>query len=308
MFKHLPPLKSLRAFEAAARVGSFTDAAKELSLTQGAISYQIRLLESSLGIELFLRSARQVNLTDAGHSLFRTTHRLFRELEDEIHSLAPSKDSLILTVSVSTYFVTRWLSKRLGKFINSHPEITIRLQHSVNDPDFTLEEVDLAIQWGIGTDLQSVSELLIPSPMIALCAPQLFDAGLDRANLDSLRQQTLLHDQESNDGWKEWLKMAGLGDLGAGSGPVILDPNVRVQSAIDGQGLVLANILLFEDIAAGRLVEPFNFRLEGYGFHLLYAESAKKRSAFLLFRQWLLDEVALFRQHQIASQNRFYSE
>ena len=308
MFKHLPPLKSLRAFEAAARVGSFTDAAKELSLTQGAISYQIRLLESSLGIELFLRSARQVNLTDAGHSLFRTTHRLFRELEDEIHSLAPSKDSLILTVSVSTYFVTRWLSKRLGKFINSHPEITIRLQHSVNDPDFTLEEVDLAIQWGIGTDLQSVSELLIPSPMIALCAPQLFDAGLDRANLDSLRQQTLLHDQESNDGWREWLKMAGLGDLGAGSGPVILDPNVRVQSAIDGQGLVLANILLFEDIAAGRLVEPFNFRLEGYGFHLLYAESAKKRSAFLLFRQWLLDEVALFRQHQVASQNRFYSE
>lgn len=308
MFKHLPPLKSLRAFEAAARVCSFTDAAKELSLTQGAISYQIRLLESSLGIELFLRSARQVSLTDAGHSLFRTTHRLFRELEDEIHSLAPSRDSLILTVSVSTYFVTRWLSKRLGRFINSHPEITIRLQHSVNDPDFTLEEVDLAIQWGIGIDSQSVSELLIPSPMIALCAPQLFDAGLDRANLDSLRQQTFLHDQESNDGWSEWLKMAGLGDLGAGSGPVILDPNVRVQSAIDGQGLVLANFLLFDDIAAGRLVEPFNVRLGGYGFHLLYAESAKKRSAFLLFRQWLLDEVELFRQHQAASQNKFYSE
>ena len=308
MFKHLPPLKSLRAFEAAARVCSFTDAAKELSLTQGAISYQIRLLESSLGIELFLRSARQVSLTDAGHSLFRTTHRLFRELEDEIHSLAPSRDSLILTVSVSTYFVTRWLSKRLGKFINSHPEITIRLQHSVNDPDFTLDEVDLAIQWGIGIDSQSVSELLIPSPMIALCAPQLFDAGLDRADLDSLRQQTFLHDQESNDGWSEWLKTAGLGDLGAGSGPVILDPNVRVQSAIDGQGLVLANILLFEDIAAGRLVEPFNFRLEGYGFHLRYAESANKRSAFLLFRQWLLDEVKLFRQHQAASQNKFYSE
>jgi LysR family glycine cleavage system transcriptional activator len=308
MFKHLPPLKSLRAFEAAARVCSFTDAAKELSLTQGAISYQIRLLESSLGIELFLRSARQVSLTDAGHSLFRTTHRLFRELEDEIHSLAPSRDSLILTVSVSTYFVTRWLSKRLGRFINSHPEITIRLQHSVNDPDFTLEEVDLAIQWGIGIDSQSVSELLIPSPMIALCAPQLFDAGLDRANLDSLRQQTFLHDQESNDGWSEWLKMAGLGDLGAGSGPVILDPNVRIQSAIDGQGLVLANFLLFDDIAAGRLVEPFNVRLGGYGFHLLYAESAKKRSAFLLFRQWLLDEVELFRQHQAASQNKFYSE
>jgi len=300
MFKQLPPLKSLRAFEAAARVSSFTDAAKELSLTQGAISYQIKLLESSLGIELFVRSPRQVSLTDAGQSLFRTTHRLFRELEDEIHSLAPGKDSSILTVSVSTYFVTRWLSKRLGKFINKYPEITIRLQHSVNDPDFTLEEVDLAIQWGIGIDPHSVSELLVPSPMIALCAPQLIDAGLDDTNLDSLRQQTFLHDQESNDGWGEWLKMAGLGDLGAGSGPVILDPNVRVQSAIDGHGLVLANILLLDDVAAGRLVEPYNVRLEGYGFHLLYAESAKKRSAFLLFRQWLLDEAKLFRQHQVA--------
>ena len=308
MFKQLPPLKSLRAFEAAARVGSFTDAAKELSVTQGAISYQIKLLESSLGLELFLRSARQVSLTDAGHSLFRTTHRLFRELEDEIHSLAPSKDSSILTVSVSTYFVTRWLSKRLGQFINEYPEITIRLQHSVNDPDFALEEVDLAIQWGIGTDSQSVSELLIPSPMMALCAPQLFAAGLGGARLESLRQQTFLHDQESNDGWSEWLKIAGLGGLGAGSGPVILDPNVRVQSAIDGQGMVLANILLFEDIIAGRLVEPFNFRLEGYGYHLLYAESAKKRSAFLLFRQWLLDEVELFREHQATSPNRFYAE
>ncbi|MDC1287621.1 LysR family transcriptional regulator, partial [Gammaproteobacteria bacterium] len=289
MFRQLPPLKSLRAFEVAARLGSFTDAAKELALTQGAISYQIKLLESSLGIELFVRSTRQVSLTDAGHSLFRTTHRLFRELEDEIHSLAPGKDSSVLTVSVSTYFVTRWLSKRLGKFINKYPQITIRLQHSVNDPDFTLEEVDLAIQWGTGNDSQS--ELLIASPMIALCAPQLLDAGLDTTDFDSLRQQTFLHDQESNDGWVEWLEMAGLGDLGAGSGPVILDPNVRVQSAIDGHGLVLANILLCEDIAAGRLLEPYNVRLEGYGFHLLYAESIKKGSAFLLFRQWLLDEA-----------------
>jgi len=100
--------------------------------------------------------------------------------------------------------------------------------------------------------------------------------------------------------------MAGLEDLGAGSGPMILDPNVRVQSAIDGQGLVLANILLVDDIAAGRLVEPFNLRLEGYGFHLRYAESANKRSAFLLFRQWLLDEVELASQHQVISPSKFH--
>lgn len=293
MFKQLPPLKALRAFEAAARHASFTSAARELSLTQGAISYQIRHLESKLDIALFQRRARQVILTPEGQSLYRTTHRLFRELEDEIHKIAPGKDQLILTVSVSTYFVTRWLSQRLGNFLTNHPEVTIRLQHSVNDPDFTVEDVDLAIRWGNGSWPGSESELLIPSPMMAVCAPDLMP---EKARLVDLRQQTFLHDQDSTDSWREWLRQAGLTDMEAGSGPVIDDPNVRVQSAIDGQGLVLANILLNDDIAAGRLVEPFDIRLEGYGFHLLYEPAAKRRNAFQLFRQWLLLEAEQFKQ------------
>ena len=294
MFNHLPPLKALRAFEAAARNSSFTEAAKELSLTQGAISYQVRQLESSLDFTLFQRSARQVNLTNAGQSLFRITHRFFRELEDEIHNIAPGKDQLILTVSVSTYFVTRWLSKRLGKFLNNPPEITIRLQHSVNDPGFAVEDVDLAIRWGDGNWSQSVSEMLIPSPMIAVCSPGLTSAGGGLKRIEDLRQQTFLHDQEGNDSWREWLTRAGLDELEAGPGPVIVDPNVRVQSAIDGQGLVLASILLIDDINSGQLVEPFNIRLEGYGFHLLYSESTKRRNAFSRFRTWLLDEARSF--------------
>jgi DNA-binding transcriptional LysR family regulator len=277
MFNQLPPLKALRAFEAAARHGSFTTAAGELSLTQGAISYQVRNLESKLGITLFQRSARQVTLTPQGQSLYRTTHRLFRELEDEIHKIAPGKDQLILTVSVSTYFVTRWLSKRLGHFLNNHPEVTIRLQHSVNDPDFTVEDVDLAIRWGNGNWQQGESELLIPSPMMAVCAPGLMPSKVE---LDDLRNQTFLHDQDST---------------------VIDDPNVRVQSAIDGQGLVLANSLLSDDIAAGRLVEPFDIRLEGYGFHLLYEPAARRRNAFQLFRQWLLQEAEQFNRNNSPS-------
>ena len=99
MFRQLPPLKALRAFEAAARHGSFTEAAKELSLTQGAISYQVRQLESKLEIDLFQRSARLVTLTGSGQSLYRTVHRLFRELEDEINSISPGREPLILTIS-----------------------------------------------------------------------------------------------------------------------------------------------------------------------------------------------------------------
>ena len=141
-------MKALHAFEAAARHRSFTEAATEPSLTPGAVGYRIRQLESGLGINLFDRRTRQVVLTTAGESLSRTTHRLFRELDDEIRRIAPRQNRNLLTIGVTTYFVTRWLSQRLGIFINDHPEITLRLQHSVNDPDFTVDEVDLAIRWG----------------------------------------------------------------------------------------------------------------------------------------------------------------
>jgi LysR family glycine cleavage system transcriptional activator len=294
MFKHLPSLKALRAFEAAARHSSFTRAAMELSLTQGAISYQVRHLEAELGIALFKRSARQVRLTAEGQSLYRTTHRLLRELEDEIHHIAPGQDQLILTVSVSTFFVTRWLSKRLGNFLNSYPEITLRLQHSVNDPDFAVEDVDLAIRWGKSDWPDSESELLIPSPMFAVCSPKLIKGDSPAARLEELRGQIFLHDQDSNDSWREWLRQAGLSELDAGDGPVIIDPNVRVQSAIDGHGLVLANILLNEDITAERLIKPFGTQLEGYGYHLLYTPAVNRLRAFQLFRKWLLQECADF--------------
>jgi DNA-binding transcriptional LysR family regulator len=301
MFKQLPPLKALRAFEAAARHGSFTEAAKELSLTQGAISYQVRQLESKLGITLFQRSARLVTLTGAGQSLYRTVHRLFRELEDEIISISPGRQQLILTISVSTYFVTRWLSARLGNFLNNHPEITLRLQHSVNDPDFTVDDVDLAIRWGDGNWPGGEAELLIPSPMIVLCSPRLASVENPLTRLEDLRRQTFLHDQEGTDNWRDWLQQAGLEDLGSGHGPVIVDPNVRIQSAIDGHGLVLADILLNEDIAMKRLIKPFDIELHGFGFHLLYTPAAKRRNAFQLFRQWLLNEANTFNRCQVSA-------
>ena len=165
MFQNLPSMKALHAFEAAARHTSFTDAAAELSLTPGAIGYQVRQLEASLEVALFDRRTRQVVLTAAGEKLFRSAHHLFRELDAEIRQISPQANPNLLTVGVTTYFVTRWLSQRLGHFMNEYPEVTLRLQHSVNDPDFTVEEVDLAIRWGDGLWPGSQSELLI------VCAP-----------------------------------------------------------------------------------------------------------------------------------------
>ncbi len=291
MFEQLPPLKALRAFESAARQQSFTAAAKELFVTQGAISYQIKQLEEKLNIALLKRGVRQIKLTQAGERLFRVVHRQFRELEDEVVSISPDRFQTVLTVAVSTFFATRWLTRRLGDFLYKHPEVALRLKHSVNDPGFEISEVDVAIRWGKGDWKNTESELLFASPMIALCSSSLNNGEQPVRQLKDLKKQVFLHDQAGNDGWKEWLVKAGLSELGAGAGPVIVDPNVRVQSAIDGYGFVLANQLLEEDIKNNKLVEPFDIQLEGFGFHLLYTETIKQREAFTVFRQWLLDEV-----------------
>ena len=294
MFQKLPSLKALRAFESAARHCSFNAAATELSVSPGAISYQVKQLESSLGVHLFHRLTRQVELTDAGLRLYHTVHRQFEELEEELTRISPKKRDNPLTVSVSTFFVTRWLSPRLGTFLNTHPDITVRLQHSVNDPDFAVEAVDLAVRWGNGRWPHSPSEPLIEMPMIAVCAPSLLQGESGIRQPADLMRHTLLHDQPGMDLWPEWLRTAGLDPDERTSGPVIVDPNVRVQSAIDGHGVVLGNPLLQPELESGRLSEPFDIRLEGYGYHLVYSRSAVHNEPFRQFHQWLHNEAASY--------------
>ena len=294
MFQKLPPLKSILAFESAARLGSFTLAGQELSLTQGAISYQVRQLEQYLDQALFYRRVRQVELTEAGRRLYRTTHRLLQELQDEVNLIAPQKGQLILTVAVSTYFATRWLSPRLGDFLNLYPDITVRLQHAVNDPEFMLDEVDMAIRWGQGGPSDYIAELLLAMPMLALCSPKLTQTEDPVRSLADLQKQTLLRDQAGNDYWDDWLELAGM-DKNSGAGtPLIVDPNVRVQAAIDGQGLVLGNPMLRPEMDAGVLIEPFDIRLHGLGYYLVFQKEAFHSRAFHLFHDWLVEQCRQF--------------
>lgn len=289
MFTHLPSLKALHAFESAARHCSFAAAADELAVSPGAISYQIKQLENKLSTSLFQRRIRQVELTTAGEQLFRTVHRQFKELDATIAHIAPVETDSILTVSVSTYFVTRWLSPRLGNILNAHPELTIRLQHSVNDPDFAVEKTDIAIRWGNGDWPNSESEPLIMLPMIAVCSPTLLQGELPLNTVADLQHHRLLRDQLSTDYWTEWLQLAGTADISP-NGAVIVDPNVRVQAAIDAQGVTLANPLIQSTIDSGLLCEPFDIRLNGYGYYIVYSERASRNPKYKIFRDWLMHE------------------
>ncbi len=292
MFNHLPSPNALRAFEAAARHSGFALAAEELAVSPGAISYHVKQLEDALGTPLFQRRIRQVVLTEAGKQLFQALHRQFNDLDAVITQMTARQSNTPLTVSVSTYFVTRWLSPRLGHFLNAHPDITVQLQHSVNDPDFTVEKSDIAIRWGKGDANGCHSELLIALPMIAVCSPTLLQATPPLNSVSDLRHHQLLRDQVGVDYWSEWLALAGANDI-TPKGPVIVDPNVRVQSAIDAQGIALANPLLQSTIDEGLLCEPFDVRLEGYGYYIVFSELATKRRHFALFRDWLKHEVSL---------------
>ena len=295
MFQNLPPLKSLLAFEAAARNLSFTEAANELSLTQGAISYQVKQLEQSLEIKLFHRKVRQVELSAEGQRLYKTTHQMLQTLKDEIQIIAPNnndKDKQILTISVSTFFATRWLSKRLGQFLNLNPEITIRLQHSINDPEFKVGDVDMGIRWGNGEFPDCHAKQLLSLPIKAYCSPELVRGEMAINKLSDLRKHTFLHDQMSNDYWKEWLTKAGLTDITGRKGPIIVDPNVRIQSAIDGQGILLANPLLQDELDRGQLVELFgDIQLDDLGYYLIYKEDNYLSHSLKLFNNWLLSQV-----------------
>ena len=290
----LPSLDSLRVFECAARHCSFTLAARELSVTQGAVSSRIRQLETQIGVKLFNRSIRQVHLTTPGTRLFKVMNRVIKELEEELTAISPKSDTASINVAVSTYVATRWLSPRLGEFYQAHPDTPLRLHHTVNDPGFDLSSVDLAIRWENEMSANTHSEVLLSSPMFAACSPSLLKKTTHQSGYDKLRDQTFLHDQAGSDNWAAWLSKAGLDELGAGAGPEIVDPNVRVQAAVDGHGWILADCFINNELETGALVRPFDLCLHDYSFQLLYSSQSSHNPGFQIFRSWLLEQARVF--------------
>ncbi|MEB8430623.1 LysR substrate-binding domain-containing protein [Cocleimonas sp. KMM 6892] len=292
MLKNIGSLNSLRVFEVAGRKMSFTKAAEELHLSQGAVSYQIRELESRLGLKLFKREIRKVSLTDAGERLYKVTRRALIDIDSEIEALTSNKNSATLTVAASTYVTTRWLSKRLTSFINAHPDTALQLQHSVNTPDFKVGMYDLAIRWGKSPWPGAVSRELLPMPMLPVCSPDLLqgDKSITR-NPKNLRFCTLLRDQENVDLWPEWLDKAGVPQASISASRVIADPVVRTQAALDGQGVMLADGLVDAELASGELVAPFDISLEGYGYHILWDQNEELNEITVNFLDWIMTQT-----------------
>ncbi|MSP68569.1 MAG: transcriptional regulator GcvA, partial [Alphaproteobacteria bacterium] len=300
MFRRLPPLGAIRAFEAAARHLSFTKAAAELFVTQAAVSHQIKALESHLGVPLFRRLNRAVRLTDAGQAYLPTVREAFDLLDQATRRLVDHERTAPVRVSVLPSFAAKWLLPRLSRFRARNPGIDVTITAAEQVADLVAGEADLAIRYGHGRYPGLRADFLRGESVFPVCSPALLAGEVPLATPADLRHHTLLHDDHPvhtasyHPTWREWLKAAGVAGIDADRGSTFNDAALMVQAAIQGHGVALGrDALCADDLASGRLVRPFDLSLVGASaYYVVTLVTPAPRPAAAAFRQWLLDEAA----------------
>ncbi len=292
MQKKLPPLNALRAFEAGARHLSFTRAAEELHVTQAAVSHQVKALEAHLGYPLFKRMTRKLGLTEQGRVLFPVVSEAFLRIAEAADDLRSSGDSRTLSVSVTPAFGAKWLVYRLPRFWQKHPDIDLKVHHSIACADLRYDDVDIAIRFGAGRWDGLESEFVVRVDYTPVCSPALLEGEHPLTCPGDLSHHTLLH-EDDYDGWTQWLAVAGASDVDPRRGPVMDDMTVILQTAVDGGGVALGKLTMVErDLAAGTLVKPFDITvLTDLGYHLVYLPGALEREKVRVFRDFIMEEI-----------------
>lgn len=290
----LPPLNAARAFEASARHLSFKKAARELNVTPGAISQQIKRLEHDLGVELFQRSQIALALTQAGSQYFPIVRDAFERISEMTERLRGGHlRGDRLTVSSTPGFAQKWLAPRLGRFRQSYPDIEVRITTSKELVDFNRDGVDVAIRHGLGQYSGLKSWHLLAEDMAPVCSPNLLrDGAHPLRSMQDLRRHTLLHDQNRRD-WELWLKAAGVAGVDATRGPSFSDDAAMLEAAIEGHGVALGrSTLIARDLITERLVRPFGVCLPNqFAYYVVCPEARSSASKVISFRDWLRAEV-----------------
>ena len=292
MVRRLPSLNALRAFEAAARHESFTKAAIDLNVTQGAVSHQVKALEADLGLKLFTREKKKLALTDPGRAYLVIVRDSFDRLAAGTEHLLQRENAGVLTVTMSPNFAAKWLIHRLGDFVSTHPGIELRVGAAMHHVDFAREDVDLAIRHGEGDWPGHHVTRLCTEELFPVCSPRLIKGRPPLRRPGDLGQHTLLHSRERND-WNAWLAAAGVDDIDISRGMVFNQMSMAIDAAVDGQGVALARTALASwDLMAGRLARPFAVRLKvPYAYYIVCPKATADRPKIATFRKWLLAQA-----------------
>ncbi|MEM0944994.1 MAG: LysR substrate-binding domain-containing protein [Pseudomonadota bacterium] len=282
-FKHY---EGLRTFCVVARQGQISAASEELNLTKGAVSHQIKVLESELGFDLFHREARGVRATQKGQQLLHVARSAFDSVDRQIMALREERRRSV-TLGTSTYFASRWLSPRLMEFTEAHPKVRLRIQPMVNLFDLEREGIDIAIRWGKGDWSDMRIEPLFQCPAFPTASPTIAEQ-IGREGLESvMRDTTLLDDRDGSTAWAEWLADAGLPEVAHQGSLTIPDPNVRVQAVLDGQGIAINDRLVQPEIVAGKLRRISEVEMQNYGYHLAIPADAVSNPDTSALVDWL---------------------
>lgn len=292
MARRLPPLNSLKAFEAAARHLSFTRAAAELNVTQAAISHQVKGLEESLGLALFRRVNRSLLLTDEGQALYPDLGNAFDTIAAAVERLYERDQAGVLNLSTLDSIAASWLVPKIGKFRILHPDIDVRISTSDQVVDFTSGGFDMALRYGSGPYPGMEMVVLMKETMFPVLSPSLLEKFGPLDSLADLARFPLLHD-DMRDDWGVWREVAGISDMDISRGPSFSHSYLVQQAAVAGQGVALGrSVLIADDLAAGLLIKPFDIDLEGHhAYCAVYPKANAKRPKIIAFRDWLLTEA-----------------
>jgi LysR family glycine cleavage system transcriptional activator len=296
MRRPLPPLNALRAFEATARHLSFSKAAGELHVTPAALSHQIRGLEELLGLKLFHRRARAIELTAAARLIYPGIRTGFENLREAVDLLGRDKQDRVLVVSATPGLTAKWLVPRLYRFLAKHPEIDTRISASAGYANFTSDGVDVGIRLTNGVHPELYVEKLSDEWLLPLCSPRLLGGERPLRTPYDLAHFPLI--QVDLPGvvptWADWLQNAGVDGIDTMRGLRLNVADHALDAASEGMGVVLGyKVVASHDIGLGRLVVPFGpeMPVPGRAYHFVCPKGQEKRPAIKAFRDWVFAEI-----------------
>lgn len=293
--RKIPPLNSIQAFESAARLGSFIQAAGELHITPSAISHRIRILEQVLGVSLFHRIHRSVVITDAGKRFADEVAMAFGRIESAAQEITRVGKSDLITVHVVPSFAAQWLMPRIARFSARYPEIDVRISASAENVNLEDGAVDLYIRYGSVLKQAGIeTEMFPPEPIVVMCSPELTKGRHALRTPADLEHHMLIHSEVNRYTWRDWQRDHPGTKLNLARGPRFDRSFMSIFAAADGLGVCLDSQLLVErQLDSGRLVLPFGNEGPRIECHSLnYLSSRAKLPKIRIFRDWLMQSLA----------------